>query len=145
MPANLPLIYGLPSLLDRLMDQEDNAPLPAPQEFSFRHFPPVQVFEDDEAVHVRASLPGVCLESVDLVYERGSLILRGLLPVPEGVHLRRERASGPFRREVRIPSAVCPASISAVMRNGVLSVTLPKDPGAKKRVIPVVCLQGTQS
>lgn len=143
MPSHLPLIYGLPSLLDRLMDQEGSAPFPAPEE-GLGVYPPLQLFEDGDAVYLRASIAGASLENVNLVFNNNILVLRGVVPAPEGRQLRRERPTGPFRREVRLPCKVVSGAISAVMRDGLLIVTMPKDPRARKRTIPVRSFQGNK-
>ncbi|SBW02730.1 Heat shock protein Hsp20 [uncultured delta proteobacterium] len=137
MPANLPLIYGFPTLLDRLMDQTDFLPLPAPQEVSARHFPPLQIFEDENALHVRASVPGISLENLQLILDSKTLSLRGVIPFLPGRHLRRDRPAGPFKRDIRLPFPVQADAIRAAVRNGVLTVTLPRTPLTKKRIIPV--------
>lgn len=137
MPANLPLIYGCPSLLDRLMDQAEQLALPAPQEAGIRHFPPMQIFEDNEALHIRAFAPGMSMNDLQLTLDSGTLSLRGVIPIPPGCHLKRERPSGPFRRDISIPFPIDGKAVEAVIRNGILTVTLPKAPAAKIRSIPV--------
>ena len=137
MPANLPLIYGIPSLLDRLMDQTDTLPLPAPQEASVRHFPPLQIFEDEDALYVRALVPGISLEHLDVAAGSRKLTLKGVVPLLPGRHMRRDRPAGPFQRHIRLPFPIDNASVKAVMRNGILTVTLPRDQAAKKRSISV--------
>lgn len=137
MPANLPLIYGFPTLLDRLMDQTDFMPLPAPQEVSARHFPPLQIIEDENALHIRASVPGISLENLQLVLDAKTLSLRGVIPFLPGRHLRRDRPTGPFKRDIQLPFPVQADAVRAVVRDGLLTVTLPRMPLAKKRIIPV--------
>lgn len=137
MPANLPLIYGCPSLLDRLMDQAEHLALPAPQETGIRHFPPMQIFEDDEALHIRALAPGMSMNDLHLTLDSGTLSLRGVIPISPGCHFKRERHSGPFRRDISIPFPINGEAVEAVIRNGILTITLPKAPAAKKRSIPV--------
>ena len=137
MPANLPLIYGCPSLLDRLMDQAEHHPVPAPHGLSARHFPPLQMFEDDGALYVRAIIPGVPLENITLTLEPGMLVLQGVIPHMPGSHLRRDRPCGPFRREIVLPFPIEAESVSAVVRYGLLTITMPRNPSGKKRTIPV--------
>ena len=137
MPANLPLIYGLPTLLDRLMDQADFLPLPAPQEISARHFPPLQIFADENALYIRASVPGISLENLQLVLDSKILSLRGVIPFLPGRHLRRDRPTGPFKRDIHLPFRVQADAVQAVIRSGVLTVTLPRAPLAGKRIVPV--------
>ena len=140
MPSDFSLIYDFPSLFDRLMNGDEQV-LPAPDEIGPRHFPPVQVLEDEDTVHIRASIPGATPQTLSLAYRPGWLIIRGVVPVPEGLQHRRERPTGPFQREIAVPCPVVSESISAVMRNGILAVTLPKDRRKEKRSIPVLCFR----
>ena len=136
MSANLPMIYACPSLLDLLMTQQYYGPLPSPEAMGASHFPLLQIIEDERFLYVRAILPGVTLNTCSLVLDGDILILRGTLPVSPGNPLRMERSSGPFKREIPLPRPVVPNGITAIMRNGLLTVTLPKAP-REKRSIPV--------
>lgn len=145
MPANLPLIYGCPSLLDRLMDLADIADklaLPAPEETGVRHFPPLQIFEDATALYVRAIVAGLSREHITLALDANALSISGVIPLLPGRHLRRDRPVGPFRRDVRLPFQPDPAAVQAVMTNGLLTVTLPKRAEGEKRSIPVTVPDG---
>ena len=143
MTADISLMYGIPSLLERLMNEDDSFSLPAPEEAGGRHFPPVQMLEGDEAFLLRVSIPGASIETVSLEYSPGKLVIRGYLPPPRGVQHRMERPSGPFRRDVDIPCRITGEGIHAVMRNGLLTVTLPKASAREgKRSIPVTGHKG---
>ncbi len=144
MPADIPLIYGCPSLLDRLMDHANRVALPVPQEISTRHFPPLQVFEDENALYVRAALSGLTEENIHLSLDGNTLVLRGVVPLLPGRHLRRERPVGPFRRDIHLPFRIDADGIRAVLSNGLLAVTLPKSESGKKRSIPVAIAAGEQ-
>lgn len=137
MPTNLPLIYGFPTLLDWLMEQGDSLPLPAPQENGARHFPPLQIYEDDHTLHIRASVPGIPPENLHLSLGVKTLSLRGVIPFLPGRHLRRDRPIGPFKRDIRLPFAVETDAVTAAIRNGILTVSLPKAPSAEKRIVPI--------
>ena len=145
MPANLPLIYGCPSLLDRLMDLADQLALPAPEETGNRHFPPLQIIEDDAALYVRAILAGLADEHINLTIHANTLTVSGVVPLLPGRHLRRDRPIGPFRRDVRLPFQPDMDAVQAVMSNGILTVTLPKRAAVKKRSIPVTVAGGEAS
>ena len=137
MPANLPLIYGYPSLLDRLMDETGKPVLPVPEEIGARHFPPLQIIEDDEALYVRATLPGLTDKHVRLSIQATTLTISGMVPLLPGRNLRRDRPAGPFRRDVRLPFHADMDAVRAAMSNGILTITLPKHISMKKRSIPV--------
>ncbi|MCC8195052.1 MAG: Hsp20/alpha crystallin family protein [Deltaproteobacteria bacterium] len=137
MAANFSLVYGLPCLLDRLMDRMDFLPIPAPHEIGARHFPPLQIIEDEDALYVRAIVPGIALEDIHLTLEGKTLTVSGIIPFLPGCHLRRDRPIGPFKREINLPFPVEADGISAVISNGLLTVTLPKTGSGAKRSIPV--------
>lgn len=138
MPTNFSFLYGYPSLLDRLMeDQEDFVLLPAPEGAGARHFPPVQMLEDEAAVYITAFVPGVCQKTFNLEFSAGRLVLLGCIPPPAGLQIRRERPTGPFRREIKIPCRVMADRIEAVFRNGMLLITMPKQPDKARFSISV--------
>ncbi len=134
MPTHL--LYGLPSLFDRLASREEEGAFATPNVDS-GHFPPLQICEDAKNMRVRALLPGADRSALSLTLENNVLIVRGTLPAPKGVHHRRERPTGSFQREIRLPFPVGDAPIDALLRDGVLTVTLPKAAREKRRVISV--------
>lgn len=106
-----------------------------------RLFPAVNVTQDEDAFHVRAELPGMDPEALDLSIDQNKLTLRGGRELPaegEGVSFhRRERRAGTFARTVTLPADVDADRVEATYRNGVLTVTVPKAPEAKPRRIDV--------
>jgi HSP20 family protein len=104
-------------------------------------FPPVNVWEEDEALHVEAELPGMKLDQLEIyVCEGTQLTLQGerqLCKAENGVWHRQERGVGKFNRTIALPVAVDPDKVEARFENGVLHVTLPKSEAAKPRRITV--------
>jgi HSP20 family protein len=109
--------------------------------FAAAVFPPVNVSEDGENLYVRAEIPGVELDELEISVEGESMTLRGLrkplVAEEETCFHRRERESGRFRRILSLPSRVDQENVSAVFKNGVLKVTLPKAKEAIARQIKV--------
>ena len=134
MPMHL--LYDLPTVFERLMNGKEDRAFAAPHNNS-EHFPPVQVCEDEEVMRVRALLPGASLDQVSLSLENGVLIMRGVVPAPKGRHHRRERPTGLFQRAIRLPFPVAEGSVDAVLRDGVLTVTLPKAVHKHRRAIHI--------
>ena len=103
--------------------------------------PPVDVFEKNGDWVIRAELPGVAHEDIDLHVEETTLILRGERKRDEAqssaTSHRNERAYGPFSRSFRLPDAVDAKGIRARYRDGVLELTLPKAEECKPRKIEV--------
>jgi HSP20 family protein len=104
-------------------------------------FPPVNVWEDADAVHVEAELPGLNLNDLEIYVTGGNqLTIKGerKQELPEkSVRHREERAFGSFSRVLTLPFPVNADKVEARFENGVLQVTLPKHEAAKPRKIAV--------
>ena len=104
-------------------------------------FPAVNVSEDSENLYVRAELPGVAPEEIEITTEENNLIIKGERRITaEGEKVsyhRRERDAGKFRRVTSLPTRVDTRKVTAACRNGVLTVTLPKAAEVKPRQIEV--------
>lgn len=104
-------------------------------------FPALNMSEDDSNLYVRAELPGVAPEDIEMTTKENNLILKGERKIaPEGEKVsyhRRERDAGKFRRIISLPTWVDSDKVTAVCKNGVLTVTLPKAAEAKPRQISV--------
>jgi HSP20 family protein len=104
-------------------------------------YPAVNVWEDADAVHVEAELPGLDLKDLEIYVTGGNqLTVKGdrKRTVPEkGVWHREERGFGNFTRTLTLPFQVNADKVEARLDNGVLLVTLPKHEASKPRKIPV--------
>src|SRR5258708_11147414 len=102
--------------------------------------PLVDIFERDDAFIFKADLPGVRAEDVDISYENGILTLSAKVAPrqPHGAnYLWQEYGVGPFYRQFHLRTPVDPAGIQAELKNGELTVTIPKAESAKTRKIAV--------
>ncbi len=103
-------------------------------------FPLLNVAEDADHYTIRAELPGVKSEDLDLEATAKSLSISGkrTADVEEGVRYhRRERESGKFGRVLAMPDEIEPAGIEAKMKNGVLTIRVPKAEAVKPRQITI--------
>lgn len=102
--------------------------------------PPLNAWQDENALHVEAELPGYRLEDVEITAQDETLTIRGQrrIEAPEGATaLRTERHNGAFERSVSLPVAVDLDNVQASLRDGVLHVTLPLTPEVKPRRIQI--------
>jgi len=103
-------------------------------------WPPVNAFETKEAFVYKAEVPGLNEGDVSLYVEDESLVLRGerKADVPAGYEVRlRERAPAAFTRKLPLPGRVDADTVTATMKDGVLTVTLPKAKETLPRQIAV--------
>jgi HSP20 family protein len=103
-------------------------------------FPPVNIYDDGESYLVRAEIPGINKDALELTVKGDQLTIRGerdVKPEPDASYHRRERDSGQFRRVVTLPQAVDAEKINATYKLGVLEVRLPRKPEAQPRKISV--------
>jgi HSP20 family protein len=104
-------------------------------------YPLVNISEDQDRIYVRAELPGVSPENLEITIHEGNLILRGERRIPteekEVNFHRREREAGFFRRVVRLPGAIDPAKVEATCKDGILTLKLAKPEQVKPRKIKV--------
>ncbi|RMD78787.1 MAG: Hsp20/alpha crystallin family protein [Gammaproteobacteria bacterium] len=103
--------------------------------------PPVDVIDRDEEVVVRAELPGVKKEDLEVSVADNTVTIRGRVQreekQEEGEYYRAETARGEFTRTVLLPAEVDPEGAKARFQDGVLELTLPKVAKARRRTIPV--------
>jgi HSP20 family protein len=104
-------------------------------------YPPVNVWEEADVVHVEAELPGLDLNDLEIFVTGGNqLTIKGerkSQTSPQGVKHREERVTGAFTRVLALPFPVDADKVEARFENGVLHVTLPKHESARPRKIHV--------
>ncbi|HEY3354826.1 MAG TPA: Hsp20/alpha crystallin family protein [Polyangia bacterium] len=104
-------------------------------------FPPVNVSQDADNYYVRAELPGVTADTLEVTTSHHAVAIAGSRQQPreeerQSFH-RRERPQGAFHRTVTLPGEFQASKIEARQINGILTITLPKAEAAKPRQIPV--------
>jgi len=103
--------------------------------------PPVDIFEKGDDLVIRAELPGVDKNDMDIRVENGVLQIHGErkpdADMAEGSTYRRERAHGNFTRSFALPTTVDASRVVAKYRDGVLEVTIPKAESAKPKKVQI--------
>ena len=122
---------GLESEMDRLFETtlgEFAAP-------AFEHRFPVDLYEDDDNTYVRAELPGLAREDINIEMVNGYLSLNGTRKVTDDDGKVTETFS--LNRSIAIPEAVQADKVTAAYENGILTVTLPKREEAKPKKVTI--------
>ncbi len=101
----------------------------------------VDIIQKPESILVKASLPGVEADAIDLSIEDNVLTLKAERKAePEDKdyrYLLQERPAGSFYRAIRLPDTVDTNKIQSSYENGVLSIELPKLEDRKKKQIKI--------
>lgn len=102
---------------------------------------PLDVSENDQGYTVRASIPGISPEELEISVQNNVLTIRGETKSEQERqgdrwHIR-ERSTGQFQRTISLPNNVDPDQVGAEYENGVLTLNLPKSEAAKPRRINV--------
>jgi HSP20 family protein len=103
--------------------------------------PNIDVYEDKDNITVRAELPGMKQEDIEVSLQGDTLIISGERKQEEehkeGQTYRAERFFGRFQRSLTLPQPVDASKIQASYKDGVLTITLPKSEEAKRKRIDV--------
>jgi len=147
-------LFGYPSMnwehpfaeLDRMsrqMDRLSTAVLgrPAMPWMSAKVFPAINLTEDTDKYYVRAELPGIKADGLDIQVQNRNLTITGERTIEsEGESVRyhrREREAGKFSRIISLPGDIDTDKVEAKMLNGMLTVAIAKAEASKPRQIAV--------
>ena len=103
-------------------------------------FPALNVWEDGDKLIAEAEVPGLRLEEIELLALGTELTIKGRRPDVREANMamhRQERGAFRFERAYELPDKVDADKAQAVMKNGVLTLTLPKVPEAQPKQIAV--------
>ena len=105
-------------------------------------FPAVDIYENaNQEIVLKAELPGIVREDIDVRVENNTLTLRGErkrdTEVKQEQFHRVERSYGSFSRSFSLPSRIDTDQVRAEFKDGVLAITLPVKAEAKPRQIEV--------
>ncbi len=114
------------------------------EDFSGIWSPPVDIFDNEGEIVLKAELPGLEKEEIDINVEDNLLTVSGERKREKEVNgkndkgvFRSERVYGSFNRSFTLPSSVAADKINASYKDGVLTLTLPKAEEAKPRQITI--------
>jgi HSP20 family molecular chaperone IbpA len=100
--------------------------------------PPVDIFENSDGLVVKADLPGVAKEALEVRVDNNLLTIRGKAAhTAPGQPVYREYTLANFFRQFELNDKVDQSKISAELKHGVLTLSLPKAEEAKPRKIEV--------
>ena len=102
---------------------------------------PVDIWETKDAYHLRADIPGVSPEKLEINATGDGVTISGEVEAESEsageTWLRQERRVGKFERAFTLAVAIDPSTVEATFENGVLQLVLPKAESTKPRAIKV--------
>jgi HSP20 family protein len=111
------------------------------QRLSAGVFPLINLTEDKDKYYLRAELPGMKGDELDIQIKENSLAISGekkIAAVEEGARYhRREREAGTFSRMIGLPGDINPDNVDAKLENGILTVVVSKAETARPKQITV--------
>ena len=124
--------------MDRLFEDSFVRPTRAMRDGTSAYLP-LDIYSTKDAVVIRASVPGVKPDDVEITIEGDTVTLRGEIKAPqeEGTFLLQEQRYGPFARSIELALPVQADKADAKFENGVLTLTIPKAEEIKPKVIKV--------
>lgn len=110
---------------------------------------PLDVYQTDREWVVRASVPGVDPNAVEVTFDSGVITIKGEIKLPEGTrpesYWLRENYYGKFSRQISLPEDALGDQAKAQFYNGVLTLTVPKAQPAKPKSVKIPISGGTAS
>ena len=102
---------------------------------------PVDLWETNDAYHMRADLPGIAPDAIDINVTADTVALMGESKTQQDVStegwLRQERRVGKFQRAFTLPVQIDPDKVQATFTHGVLELVLPKADQVKPRTVKI--------
>src|SRR5208282_3435874 len=122
--------------------KEAFSPMSGETEVSTRSWaPPVDIYETEDAIVLKAELPGVDPKDVEVRVEDNNLYLKGERKfekeVKEQNYHRVERSYGSFARSFSLPNSISTDKVKAEFKDGLLTLTMPKREEAKPKTIKI--------
>jgi HSP20 family protein len=108
-----------------------------------RPFPSLNVWEDGETLVAEAEVPGLTMKDIDVTVVGDELTIKGQRTPQDGakpVYHRQERGTGAFSRTMTLPYEINADAVEATLRDGILTIRLPKSETARARKIAVKAL-----
>lgn len=131
-------LVSLRQAMDRLFDESFVRPF---RPGAGAEEPALDMYQTADDVVIKASLPGVKPEDVDVTITGDTVTIKGETKTEEEIkredYLYQERRYGAFSRSVRLPGSLQTDKAEAVFENGVLKLTIPKAEESKPKTVKV--------
>jgi len=142
-------VAGLRQAMDRLFEDRFFSPYRSLTLDTEGMAPRIDAYQTDKEVVVKASLPGVKPEDVDISIDGGYLTIKGETKGEEKVeeedYIYREHRHGVFSRTLALPDGLVPDKAQASFEDGILNLTIPKAKQAQPKKIKIKAAAKTKA
>lgn len=135
-------VAALQDRINRIFDESFSRTADLDDDISMSAWKPlVDIYETDEAIILKAELPGIKKNDVSVEVKDNVLTLKGARTeekeIKEKNYYRKERAFGTFSRSFNLQHRIQPDKIKARFKDGVLKIEIPKPEEEKPKQITV--------
>ncbi len=135
-------VAALQDRINRIFDESFSRTADLDDDISMSAWKPlVDIYETDEAIILKAELPGIKKDDVSVEVKDNVLTLKGVRTeekeIKEKNYYRKERAFGTFSRSFNLQHRIQPDKIKARFKDGVLKIEIPKPEEEKPKQITV--------
>ena len=135
-------LISIQERMNQLFDETFSSRKEGIEEFSKGNWsPPVDIYETGSNVVLKAEIPGMSQEDIEIKIEDNTLILKGERKLEKASHeetyYRVERSYGTFMRSFTLPNSVDQDQVSATYDSGIFKIVMPKKDEDKPKSIKV--------
>lgn len=125
-------LFDLRNLVDRFFEEE-------PSHAREREYPFATIYEGNDEIEIRATMPGVESKDLDIHLTENNLIIEGVKKddYADYPYSRKERFFGRFNKSIKLPYRVDPAKVDAHLAKGILTVKLSRSEETKPKKIVI--------
>ncbi len=135
-----PVLEGIEREIERIFDEFFGAPLIEGKQYSFS--PSLDIYEDEKSIIIKVDVPGMSQKDVSVEIQDNILTIKGERKEEEEMKQKNahiiERRYGKFIRRVSLPENVEADKTKAKIKDGVLTITIPKKEEEKKKVLNIL-------
>jgi HSP20 family protein len=135
-------IWSVKDAMEQLLAERAAAQTQPPGAEAGRFLIPIDVWQTAEDVIVRAAIPGVRPESLEITCEDGLLTIRAHTEVDSHNYYAQEIAHGDFSRRIALPAECRPQDAWADFSNGIVTMQIPKVQATRSRAVKVAVSSG---
>jgi HSP20 family protein len=134
-------MISLRQVMDRLFEDSVINTAGYPSDFTEKLAPKVDIYQTQDAVKVKAVLPGLNSDDINVDISENTLTIKGEFKneeeAKEDDYLYQERRYGSFCRSFTLPNGIQIDKADAIMEDGILTINIPKAEEAKPRTIKI--------